>query len=105
MPQAYQSRSVSPGRSWPARLVPLALFVLTVLAAGQLQHASFGPPPSISPRLSDTPEPGADQDEPRLDLLALNTRPVDEVTTSSVRVLPAGNVLESPVRLVANVLP
>ena len=105
MPQAYQSRSVSPGRSWPARLVPLALFVLTVLAAGQLQHASFGPPPSISPRLSDTPEPGADQDEPRLDLLALNTRPADEVTTSSVQVLPAGNVLESPVRLVANVLP
>ena len=116
MPRAYQPRSAQPrsastGRSWPGVLAPLVLFVVTVAAAGLLQHPSFGPPPAISPQLPDrpassgTPSPSADQDEPRLDMLALDTRAVDEVTTSSVQVLPAGNVLDTPVRLAASILP
>jgi Mannosyl-glycoprotein endo-beta-N-acetylglucosaminidase len=109
--RVHQPRSASTGRSWPGVVAPLVLFVATVGASSALQHPSFGPAPAVSQPLAETPDasgrPAAspDQDDPQLALLTLNPRAVDEVAVPSVQVLPAGNVLDPPVRLVANILP
>jgi hypothetical protein len=95
--------------------VPLLLFVVTVAVSGCLQQASFGQPSvgsrrtraaaaPTSPRAAEA-APGLGQDDPQLDMLTLHGRGVDDVTTSSVKVLPAGNVAEAPVELVARITP
>src|SRR5437763_1017006 len=94
----YQARRTSTGRSWPGVLVPLVLFVVTLAASGELQRVSFGPRtadtqfPAASMPTSTSAADSVGQDEQRLDLVAFEPRAVGDVTTSSVQVLPAGNV-------------
>jgi hypothetical protein len=96
--------------------VPLLLFVVTVVVSGCLQQASFGQPSVASRRTrtgtgaaptsppADAP-PNLGLEDPHLDMLTLGGRGLDDPATSSVKVLPAGNVAEPPVELVARITP
>ena len=111
MARRYQARRTSTGRSWPGVLVPLVLFVVTLAASGELQRVSFGPRtantqfPAASMPTSTSAADSVGQDEQRLDLVAFEPRAVGDVTTSSVQVLPAGNVPDAPLQITAKITP
>ena len=114
MARRYQARRTSTGRSWPGVLVPLVLFVVTVAASGELQRVSFGPLtagtqfPAAAMPTSTSAVSAADslgQADQRLDMVTLEPRAVGDLTTSSVQVLPAGNVPDAPLQITAKITP
>ncbi|HMC68473.1 MAG TPA: hypothetical protein VKJ07_04910, partial [Mycobacteriales bacterium] len=84
---------------------------MTLAASGELQRVSFGPRtantqfPAASMPTSTSPADSVGQDEQRLDLVAFEPRAVGDVTTSSVQVLPAGNVPDAPLQITAKITP
>jgi mannosyl-glycoprotein endo-beta-N-acetylglucosaminidase len=98
----YPAARKSVGTRWPGRVfVPLALMTATVVIAGCLQQsdakARYAVP--VLPAATATPPPAPaslSQDDPQLGMQALNGQPIREVLTSSVQVLPEGNVPSDP---------
>jgi hypothetical protein len=106
----YLAASKSVGKRSSGRiLVPLALVTATVVVAGCLQQsdvkARYAP---MLPAATATPAPAPaslGQEDPRLGMQALTGEPLPAVLTSSVQVLPEGNVPTQPSAAPAHVSP
>jgi len=99
-------------RSWPGIIVPLFLFATTVVGSGCLQQATLNRPITRARATAATPTRGRvdkyvqlGQDDPRLGMNAVASGSVEDISTSSVQVLPAGNVQSEPTADLLDVLP
>lgn len=99
MTDRYQADN-SVGARWPRRVVvPLVLATITAVVAGcmhqQPDAQSMRPLPTLpAATATATPPPLAtlSQDDPSLGMPAVSGQPLGDVLTSSVQVLPEGNV-------------
>jgi Mannosyl-glycoprotein endo-beta-N-acetylglucosaminidase len=98
-------------RSWLSAIAPVFLFATTIVASGCLQQASFGRPNGSARGTGATPTRGRvdsyglGEEDPRLGMSAVGGGSVDDISTSSVQVLPAGNVQSQPAAELLDVLP